>query len=290
MTMQLTAFFVGTAANTGWTETYYDTSATYAAALTKADAVLRPPRLGILSAAYALRQFRVSDPTINRDSQVKAYSQAQGVGFVPLGTDPGDWGAGSPQALPPSAALLLRCEAGALNRRMFLLRGMSLSFFGADNVYNPAPAGVAAVNLFNNMLTTAPYQIRTISQGAPGFPSSIGIGANGFLITIIFPNNPPAGLIVNGLMKLSGFTGAAFLNGIWKVSQILQPGGAGTQTTVVPYKKKRAVYGTPLMTGQITAVNVAYSNFTNVIPLRGGKRDTGRPLGLPRGRARVHQS
>lgn len=290
MAIRLTYFFKGTQ-SIGWTETWFDSAGSVAAALAKADTQLRPARLGVLASSFALRQIRASDESVLRDSLIKSYTQAQGVGLANPGVnDPNDWGPG-PESFAPQTALLVRMEAGALNRRMFLLRGVPLGPFGADLVYNPSAIWIGLFNAFANAFTGANgHQLRIQTAGPVQVPTNISVGGGGVLVTITLPGNAPAGWNANATIKLSKFVGAAFINGNWRISQTSQPGGAGTPTTITFYPKNRQVYGTPVNTGFAQLISPSFANFTAAIPLRGAKKNTGRPFDLLRGRARVRRS
>jgi len=286
MTIRATWFFGGVG-NVGWTETWFDGSGTPQAALAKADTNLRPQRLGVLSAAYSLRQIRASDENVLRDSQIISYTAAQGAGAIIPASDLADWGVGT-EAQAATVALLIRMEAGSLNRRMFLMRGLPLGPFGADLAYQPTALWVGAFNAWKAAFTGANgYQLRVQGTGASSFPTTCNILTGATSISLGYPGNSPAGIVPGAMIRVSAATGVAFLNGTWRVSAVLQPGGAGTASTVFTYPKRRQIFGAVLTLPIVRLISPSFANFTAAIPLRGAKRNTGRPFGLPRGRARV---
>lgn len=289
MAFKVTWMFKG-AGNTGWSEVWYDANAaTQLAALTKADTQLKAARLGILCSVHSLIAIRASQVDNIRDSQVKSYSATQGAGLAPPGSlGVGDWGPGAQESFPTQVALLIRMEAGALNRRMFLARGVPLTMFDVNNVYSPTAASLAALAAFGTAFTgPSGYQLQTQTAGGAQFPTAVTIANSGLTVSIVLPNAAaPAGWAPGSIVRLSAMRGTYFLNGNWRIATIAPNLPVGS-TTVTFFPKNRPIVTPPLNAGIAKLLTNTYVNYTASIPLRGGSRKTGRPFGLSRGRSRV---
>lgn len=293
MAIRMTAFFNGPSNTAGWTETLYDNPGSMTTTLTKADTVWRPARVAILSTLCSLRQIRVSDEAVLRDSFIKSYTASTGAGQVDLPTGAsgggrGDYAVGAPQAGLSANALLLRLEASALYRRMFLMRGVGEGFFGGDGIYNPNPWMASYLAAFKTvMVGTAGWALKRQIAGTALIPNALAVAAGNYGFTLTFNGaNVPAGVAVNALIQLSSWIGTGNLNGRWRVASVSNSTPDGTHSQATVYPKKRQITGTP-GGGFVRVITNDYANFTDVIPLRGVIKKTGRPFGLPRGRARV---
>jgi hypothetical protein len=291
----MTAFFTGPG-SFGWTETLFDSPGSYTSTLQKADTVWRPARLGVLSNLFSLRQIRVSDEAINRDSLVKSYTAIQGLGLIAQGTDTnqggGDWGPASPQAFPAPNALLVRLEATAAFRRMFLMRGMPVAAFGGDVVFNPNGTFTGNFIALATALNGQWFLKNLVPTGGPQQASALTVSASQLAMTLTFPSATglaPAGWAPNGILKLSLFRNAAFVNGLWKIFAINPSTPDATHFQVVTFSKRRQIQGTPIP-GFATLLIPQFTAISATIALRGTTRKTGRPFGLPRGKSRVRLS
>src|SRR6266536_27383 len=268
-------YFFEDIGNSGWTETFYFTDTDITVARDRAETKYVTQRLSLLTGSYSLRELRVSDVAILRDSLVKSYTFAQGLGNYPAVA-----GARDEQ---PWDALLVRIEAGALNRRSLLMRGLPGGLVDPVGVYTPSALWSRRFAAFRaSCLAAPPFQIRTQTSG-PGFRAdNINIGPGGWTISLNFLAGPPPSFVAGRIVRISGVKGAAFINGLWKIYQVI--GNA-----VLMEQKRRPAVGNVLITGSAKLITIGFSNFTNLIPERGVKKSTGRPFDEPRGRRRVNQ-
>lgn len=297
MAFKVTAFFQSVSGvPAGWSESYLDTkAATQAAALNTWDSTMRPARLGILASQYSLRYLRAIDTTTVRASLVKAYTLTQGLGLVTIGTpDPSDWGGGptAAESFPAMVALILRLEATAAFRRMFLLRGLPIGLFDASLTYQPSGVLAQAIGAFQAQLVQgATYGLSSQVKGPAQFPSAIAIGISGTSLQVDLPGAAaPAGWAVNATFRMTRtFAASSGVNGTWKISTVSPGVPDANHTRVFTFPKRRLLFGTPVggVAYIITPTPVA---FTAAIPIRGTKRNTGRPFGQLRGRAPARRS
>lgn len=289
MAQKVTAFFTTiSGVPAGWTESYLDTkAATQAVAISGWDTNVRPARLGFLSAQYALRFIRSVDTTTTRASSIKAYTQAQGLGLLPLGSAGAqDWGPQADEAMPPMVALIMRMEATAAFRRMFLLRGLALSSVDASLVFNPNGQAQNALQAFILAMTNATYGLNSQVKGPNQFPSAVTIGISGTTLQIDLPQaTAPAGWTVGATFRMTRtFSASSGVNGLWKIG-VVSPGVPdANHTRIFTLPKRRQLFGTPLG-GLAYTVTPTPVPFTAAIPIRGTKKSTGRPFGQLRGRA-----
>jgi len=267
----------------GWTENFYLTASTISTALQNLSTTAFLRRK-MLAQGYHLDEVRVSDVAVFRDSLVKAYAGPPGDGLFPLGTVPVD---GNEQVFD---RLLLRIEGTSLTRRTMELGGIPRGVFDQNRRYTPTPAWTAAFNAWvQNMLDpSGPVLIRRANRLATtnvlGLTPSTGTG---IAMTVIVPNTWAAGpSIIGKQVRLSKFRGTAKINGLWTVfNQLTDTPLPGQTTLYLQAKRSRPLLDAVSILGQISTVaSGTYIAITNIIPLRGVRRSTGRPLDSLRGR------
>jgi hypothetical protein len=272
---------VGPAA--GWTENYYLTASSLAAALGVAagnSAVI--PRLFLLHPDYSLVDIRVSDIDVLRDSFVAG--PLSGAGKGQFQTTSG----GIPESEAPYEALLIRFSSGGVARRNFLLRGLPEGVVSKTRAYNPSSQWVTNFDLWKNSVL-APvgggppnpntWAVRQRVLGAPATPTGIIVGSDLRSISLLFAA-VPVGTTVGGFILVNGVTGAGHINKIWRVK-------GATATGILTFPGQHNIYGVPVVTfSEAKAITYNLVPITDALPRRGVKKDTGRPFDLLRGKSR----
>lgn len=271
----------------GWTETHYRTgSGTINDTLLNETSNMNLTlRLMLLHRSYALQEVRVSDTEILRDSLIQAYGPAEGVGSYDF-----SHGSGFAPPMPPWVRLLIRCESGSLVRRSYEIGGIATSVLTPTYAYNSADPTWAAnwPNFAAAHLTggECPWAIRKVTFGTPLTPATYqpiatilpGVTGRELILTFTGPGfgaAPPPGTII----KVSGVTGADHCNHLWTVAQ-------ATQTLIRTRPGRHTIFGIPA-NGAAAIGAITFPILTRMGPLRGSKRNTGRPFGELHGRARL---
>jgi hypothetical protein len=205
-----------------------------------------------------------------------------------VGTDADD------PAEQPYDGLLIRMDDGGSHRRSFIMRGLPTNIVTKTRSYAPEAEWTTAFAVWANSVTTpgghAPnpniWQIRTqVRNPTPVIPASVNVAANNRSLVITFTGAVPAAITqANPFFILAGVTGADHCNKIWRAQF---PVGATVMNT---YPGRRTIYGTPGGLPLVTPITYAFSGIESVIPLRGVKRDTGRPFDLLVGKSRGPRS
>lgn len=273
-----TTFTFSAEGNFGWTETFYqvgdDIGTLFAEASSTAAGGYLRRRQQMLTENCWIKGVTCSDEAVLRDSKAKVIPKSQGKGLIPkpiTGEQPYD-------------ALLLRCEAGNTRRRGFLLRGIPVGLVSEDNEYIGANAFITNLNNYMEAIRDRLHgAIRIKTPGPKLFPSAIDVGLDLKSLTITFAAPLPAGLATNAIINVAKMGQAANVNGLWKIAKV-----DGLVVTTFP--KLREIFGSPVPTGSVTVMAITYGAITSIQPVRGGKRDTGRPSGALAGKARVRKS
>lgn len=258
----------------GWTETFYLSAGDTASALLLATRGINDyigKRRAILHAAYNLQEIRVSDVAVNRDSLVTLLTAAEGQGLF------GDKATAFEQAWD---GMLLRGESGALTRRGVHIRGIpagQVDTIGTLTLNGP----------WINVLTT--WRI-ALTQGNIGFlirkqtptpvaqPITCTILGDNRSIRLAWAVARPVGVTEGTFMNVKKVQDANNVNGRWRVQYV-------DATTATMFPKRTKMYGNA-STGiaAVETVAITYVPFTNVIPVRGVKLNTGKSSDAQRGR------
>ncbi len=221
------------------------------------------PRLALLARNYYLIQARVGNDEQDRDSLIAAYSFADGQGQNPVS---GDY----EQAWD---ALLVRCNGGAQHRRAYKLAGLPRGVVSGNGAYQPSPTWIPRFDTWRNtMLQKVHAQIRTQTPLVQVFGLTT-IGASGKYITLAFENpliDP--GWSPGQYIKLRGYSGISDINGLWRVKY-------KNGRTYVMYPRRKEMFGTITVIGDVIPIAINMTPITSFIPLRGSKRKTSkRPI------------
>lgn len=276
-----TYFFEDTQSAAGWTENFYVPAINLNDATVKFnDAAYINARLTLMPPAYSLVATRVTNPDQPGLSTITPFPSGAAVGLYPT---PGTL------ALDPAEevydALLVRMTTVTGIRRMFLMRGLPTGVITKTSGYaNPAPwqplfaswvGQIAAVGfVIYNRVKTGPFVL-----------TSVLLSPSNRAISLTFAGGLPAGVTPVStfqapLIRLAGVTGANPINHNWRIQSVaVVPGTAQT------FPGRREIFGVPNGVGaNVFVLAPGGSSINTIAPLRGVKRNTGRPFGLLRGR------
>lgn len=265
----------------GWSENYYVSATTIAAALAS-ETVVAGFRLALLAPGNHLDELRVSDVTVFRDSLVQSYAGPAGNGQFPTaasGSNPPVWN-----------RLLLRIEAGSVARRSLEMGGIPAAITDQFGAYTPTATWTKRFNQWVVVMLETPAVELRVRKGMVAIPiQSFVPAANPLYVNLTFnETDVPGGftLPVKGdTVRLSKMRYTANLNGNWIVYSppVL---ATGVYTMSVTGRRLPALVGSLSQPGvwRLIKPSVPFLAITSIQPRRGVARKTGRPFDSPHGR------
>lgn len=262
----------------GWTESWYRIEQTVQEHL-EATQTLALKRVQMLAQYVKLKYIRVSDIDIRGDALLKftgnllGQSDVDDIGKASADTGWNGW--------------LTRLESGSLYRRPWLIRGIADSLIQRDDAGRfITPAEIQKFGTeFLLVLDQLDFRMQAWSKSPVASPRKQA-------------NNVTNSGTFRYRINLTGH-GIGNLQKVWidgpGVKQF--PNLGGLKVAFVIDADNFEVVGPPDVVVSTYAGGVffrprvrTYEEFTNIVPLRPGKRDIGRPLYLPRGRSSVKAS
>jgi hypothetical protein len=277
----------------GWTETFYFSAGTPAAAIDFAEnGQYRQARITLLQADFGQPSIRVSDVAIRGDSLVATVQPGGIAGQYPQP------GRGADQSEQPWDGLINRMIALPSHRRMFIMRGLPVNVITNTFSYNPEPAWGPLYDVWRSAAINAPLLIRaqvTSLAGPPPVtflpvhPQSITITGDGRSLALSFAAGQTTQLTPGAFFLLTGVSSATPVNKRWRVRSLIPASPPGvTVDTVITAPGRRLLFGSPDATHAVAQpFAFDYLPIATIDPTRGGRRATGRPFSPLRGRRPV---
>jgi hypothetical protein len=262
----------------GWTENWYLNADNIAGALGVVNASgYVQSRIRILSADYNLTHFRVTtvSPQVRGASRVTYLSTAASQGKLDNPADAED------PSEQPYDALLVRLDLTIGRRRSLLLRGLPTGLVTRVTGYAQTDWWGRPWGVFTRTLSdpTFPLLIRTSTLGTLLSWDTVAINPiDNRSLVFTLAGGPPAGYVVGATFKVTSPAFSPNLTGLYRIRVV----GATTIQTVPGRVAFQPFAGVSLPLTQL--VTYDYNPPTQVTPLRGVKKSTGRPFDLLRGR------
>lgn len=262
-----------TQGNAGWSETHYVTQETSANAMIRAVNMI-PPRVALLGGpganAPTLRQIRVSNIAIQRDSFVWVVAPADGIAPNPISV-----------ADIVHTCLVIRLNSTDLYRRSLMLRGIPDVVISNNGVFNFDPGYMARLDAYEVALIAQGFGMLAAAKPL-GMPlianvTASGITNAGVLITTVAPHGLVTGDTVR-IVSTPGIsqTGGATIRGRWQVAAQPDPLQFAVVGTLPPT-------GTYLGGGRYYKITMEVRLYTSGEVVRASHRITGRPFDVPVG-------
>lgn len=264
--------FKFTSATYGWSENWFGNYPTLASGLVVAGLHL-PFRLALLlntarCVGYSVRLMGA--PFTSRSTVLPPPS---GTGTqTPLA------GAGGE---PPFSALYLQARSNGDRVRQVHLRGVPTEIIGSEGQYTPQAAFTVALNAWIANLIAA-FQVGVQSYSEDRAITSIAIAGGTQQNLTVGYDGAAIAFVAGDLVQLSGVTSPRGVNKVMRVAV----DASASPVTLGPYPFPLA--GVWPGGGRFRKLDVWTAEaLSSVVPLRGGKRSTGRPSSLPVGRRKA---
>ena len=297
MTVKATVFFQDN--DLGWTETYFTNDIDPKAAIsTLSTTGTAPPppkslgalvlaRRGLMNSPAFVSHVRAADPTKPRRYYSFDYSANTGVGIYTGGT-------GSGNTAEPWTSLLIQMSAtsalGFLTHSRIFVRSLPEEIINPPDVFRPTPKWNTAFAVYVAVLTSGNFLLQTRQSAIkPSGITSFNVSASGLTGEV----QPVPGALA------AGATGLAIIRAMrapkgWLGTHPFTVanatlGAQGLCLRLGPTRHTRPS-GPPWLTdpsGTVAVLAYDYGPIDTILPVRLVKKNTGRPFGLPRGRARV---
>lgn len=275
--IRVTYFFTASQ-DYGWSESYLTAGDNLDDAVLGRATAFSRVRRGIMHRDFYLEAFRMSLEDVFGDSRLTALPPNSQRGLL-------EPTAGAEQ---PFDGLLVRCEAGPLRRGMRILRGLPRGVLTGSGAYGPTLAAWTdawsefVIAMIHAGINPPNWMMVSHKATGPVIPLiALNVQNDGLSVSFEPRQSPtPPAFAVDTYARISRVTSMSGVNRVWKIAAI-----DGTKR--ITYPQRQQVIGTWNGPGTVRPVTVASALIDKCIPLRGVRRDTGRPFDTPRGRRRA---